>query len=77
MMVARSYEPAPPGFRERFILDGWRGIERYYGARTDVMNRWIEECGGIDVLKAERRAHRAERFEAARLALLPAQGRAA
>lgn len=48
----------PEGFRDRFIIDGWRGIERYYGARTGLMLRWIDASGGLEVLQAERRAYR-------------------
>ncbi|WP_439538697.1 hypothetical protein [Sphingomonas sp.] len=51
-------DPAPEGFRRRFILDGWRGVEHWYGARTAVNRRWAEECGGLAVLQAERRAYR-------------------
>lgn len=51
-------DPPPEGFRDRFIRDGWRGIERYYGARTAVMLRWIEESGGLDSLQAARREWR-------------------
>lgn len=57
MKQSKNLEPPPPGFRERFIADGWRGIERYYGARTNVTLRWIEECGGLEQLKRERREH--------------------
>lgn len=56
----------PEGFRDRFITDGWRGIERYYGARTDLMMKWIGVCGGVTQLQAERRAYRQEQAEAAR-----------
>lgn len=49
--------PMPEGFRERFIKNGWRGVERYYGARTAVNQRWIAECGGLKALQAERRAY--------------------
>lgn len=58
MMHRMPFAPPPEGFRDRFVKDGWRGIERYYGARTEVMLRWIEESGGLDSLKAERRAYR-------------------
>jgi len=58
VIEARKYPPMPERFPERFVKDGWRGIERYYGARTDVMMQWIAECGGLDVLKAERRRYR-------------------
>lgn len=56
----------PPGFRARFIEDGWRGIERYYGARTDLMMKWIDACGGIDALQADRRAYRQRQSDEAR-----------
>jgi len=52
----RPYEPAPEGFAARFIRDGWRGIERFYGARTDVSTRWVEESGG-DRLKELRKRY--------------------
>lgn len=42
----RPYEPAPEGFALRFVKDGWRGIERYYGMRNDISPRWVHECGG-------------------------------
>jgi hypothetical protein len=67
MIEAKRFPPVPERFRQRFIEDGWRGIERYYGARTEVMLQWIAECGGLIVLKAERRAYRQQRAEAARL----------
>lgn len=67
----------PDGFRQVFIEHGWRGIERYFGARTSLMMEWIGQCGGIEVLQAERRAYRQARFDAAKAALAPAQGRAA
>jgi hypothetical protein len=49
----------PEGFRERFVKHGWRSAERYYGARTEITRRWIADCGGIDLLQAERKAYRA------------------
>ena len=51
------YEPAPEGFPARFVKDGWRGIERYYGARTDINLRWLNECGR-ERLEALRRRYR-------------------
>lgn len=51
-------DPAPEGFRNRFIRDGWRGVEHWYGARTAVNKRWADECGGLEALRAERRAWR-------------------
>lgn len=47
----------PEGFKARFIADGWRGVERYYGARTALCRRWIADVGGLDALQAERKAH--------------------
>jgi len=71
MTCNRTREPAPQGFRQRFVEDGWRGIERYYGARTDVMLRWIEECGGLEILKAERREWRGRRMATAIQSVAP------
>ncbi|RIV79560.1 hypothetical protein [Pelagerythrobacter aerophilus] len=58
MIEAKKHPPMPERFRERFVTDGWRGIERYYGARTEVMLQWIAECGGLEELRAERRRYR-------------------
>lgn len=58
MIEVKKHPPMPERFRERFIADGWRGIERYYGARTEVMMQWIAECGGLETLRAERRRYR-------------------
>lgn len=51
----------PEGFRDRFIKDGWRGIENYYGHRTARNMRFIEQCGGLEQLQAERKAYLATR----------------
>lgn len=60
MIPADRYPPPPEGFRERFIdptpRGGWRGVERAYGARREVIQRWIAECGGPTQLAAARRA---------------------
>lgn len=61
----------PEGFRDRFITDGWRGIERYYGARTDLMMKWIGACGGVEHLQGERRAYRRAQAAAARVSVAP------
>ncbi len=55
-MSPRAIPAAPPAFRERFIRDGWRGVERLYGARTDCLLKWIEWNGG-DRLYADRREY--------------------
>jgi hypothetical protein len=68
-MSAMMPVTCPAGFRQRFITDGWRGIERYYGARTDVMMRWLDECGGVERMQAERRAYLSAQREAAQTAI--------
>lgn len=61
MIPADRYPPPPEGFRERFIdptpRGGWRGVERAYGARREVIQRWIAECGGpVQLASARRKA---------------------
>lgn len=58
MIVTTRFPPMPDGFRARFVKDGWRGIERTYGYRRSILMRFIAQCGGLDVLQAERRAAR-------------------
>jgi len=50
--MSREAAPPPEGFRNRFIQDGWRGIENYYGARTSVNRKWIALCGGQELREA-------------------------
>jgi hypothetical protein len=47
-------EPVPPEFRAVFLDGGWRKIERVYGARTSLLNKWLVMCG-FEEVKAERR----------------------
>ena len=47
----------PEDFAHEFVTGGWRRVERLYGARTTVINKWIEACGG-DTLRAMRPAAR-------------------
>lgn len=54
-VYCRPYEPAPEGFAARFVKDGWRGIERYYGARTARNHRWLNECGKERLKELRRR----------------------
>lgn len=54
--VLRHVPPVPPGFVDRFLADGWRGVERLYGARTDLLLKWIEMSGG-EALYERRRQH--------------------
>lgn len=60
MTPLRHVPPVPPGFVSRFLADGWRGVERVYGCRTDLLLKWIELSGGED-LYAQRRAHMRDR----------------
>lgn len=39
-----NQEAAPHDFPVVFVQHGWRGIERFFGARTTVNKRWLEEC---------------------------------
>lgn len=54
--LLRHIPAVPEGFSRRFIAGGWREVERIYGARTDLLLKWIEMSGGED-LHAQRRAH--------------------
>lgn len=47
-------KPAPPGFAEVFIRWGWRGVETTYGARTECNKRWVQECGGCELIQRRR-----------------------
>lgn len=51
-------KPVPPEFREQFLAKGWRHVEHLYGARTDLIRKWIALCGGLAALQAERKARR-------------------
>lgn len=53
----RALKPPPPAFAEVFVRTGWRGIEAAFGSRTGCNRRWIDECGGEDLLQ-KRRAYR-------------------
>lgn len=52
----RLIPPAPPEFADEFIAGGWRRVERLYGARTDLLLKWVEMSGG-EALHARRREH--------------------
>lgn len=60
MIQTERFPPVPEGFRERFIdptpRGGWRGVERAYGARREVIQRWIAQSGGPAQLAAARKA---------------------
>lgn len=46
-------KPPPKDFRETFLEIGY-DAERYYQCRWPVFARWIEECGGQELLAARR-----------------------
>lgn len=52
----RRIPPVPIGFADVFVRDGWRGIEHCFGARTDLLLKWIEMSGG-ETLHQRRREH--------------------
>lgn len=57
----------PEGFRQRFIEQGWRGVERAYGHNRQVIKLFIAMCGGPKQLGAARKAYLAEQRLVARL----------
>lgn len=48
-----ALKPPPPDFRERFLELGYE-VNWYYSCRWPVLARWIEECGGVELLAARR-----------------------
>lgn len=54
---SRLVPPVPDGFVQHFMEGGWRRIERIYGARNDLVRKWIVMAGGERELKAKRRAY--------------------
>lgn len=46
-------QPPPPDFEKVFIEGGWRAVERAYGERSNVVNRWLHFLGA-DRVKALR-----------------------
>ena len=56
----RTPQPPPPEFANEFLAGGWRRVERLYGARTDVLRKWIEQCGGDDLFARRRAMMRAK-----------------
>mgnify|MGYP000974009516 CR=1 FL=1 len=46
MIGFRGQVPLVPwGFEDEFVRAGWRGVERAYGASTELLLRWIELSG--------------------------------
>ena len=42
----REQVPSVPwGFEDEFVRAGWRGVERAYGASTELLLRWIDLSG--------------------------------
>lgn len=44
-MAVRTIPPPPPEFAEQFALGGWERVERIYGARSDLVRKWIALTG--------------------------------
>jgi hypothetical protein len=63
-IATRVTPPTPPEFKAQFLKGGWRQVERIYGARTDLLLKWIAHVGGLPALQAERAAVRRGRVEA-------------
>lgn len=49
------HKACPPAFAETFVRWGWRGVERAFGARTDINKRWLTHCGGEELRQARLR----------------------
>ena len=46
MIELRKHVPSVPwGFEDEFVRAGWRGVERAYGASTELLIRWIPLSG--------------------------------
>lgn len=43
--MKRTVPPPPPEFAEAFALGGWERVELLYGARTDLIRKWIAMTG--------------------------------
>ena len=41
----KTFPPPPPEFKAEFEKGGWERVELLYGARTDVIRKWIEITG--------------------------------
>lgn len=45
--MSTRYQPPrrPADFDAVFVQQGWRGIERIFGARTPINKRWVDQGG--------------------------------
>lgn len=50
----------PADFDTVFIRYGWRGLERYFGSRTTVNLRWLDEAGREQITALRRRYMRGD-----------------
>ena len=41
----RTFPPPPPEFAQQFAIGGWERVELLYGARSDVIRKWIHLTG--------------------------------
>ena len=43
----RTFPPPPPEFADVFGRGGWELAELLYGARTDLIRKWIAMTGAV------------------------------
>jgi len=60
MIESKPFDPAPSDFPFVFVKHGWRGVERFFGARTERNLRWFRECGRDRLNDLRRRYMRGE-----------------
>lgn len=55
--------PVPEDFEDKFTCDGWKGVERAYGASTALLLEWIERSGGEELYRKHREHARVRRAD--------------
>ncbi len=50
----RPWRTCPDDFREVYLRMGWDGIQEHYRAGWPRIARWIDECGGEELIAARR-----------------------
>lgn len=43
--LTRTIPPPPPNFAAQFAIGGWERVELFYGARSDLIRKWIALTG--------------------------------
>lgn len=59
-MSTLFHPDCPPDFGFVFVKYGWRGVEHFFGARTPVNVRWLNECGRDRIKPLRRRYMRGD-----------------